>query len=344
MKFVALFLLCISQFSFAESIEALTTQAQNQNVEAQIILGNKLANGDGVAASRVDAIYWLEQAAQSGSQIAAIDLANLYLDNSSNKSQPEKAIYWLTQLAINDNVQAQVALAKFYETTQSTPSNLDLAEIWYQVSAPNSGEGEEGYARILEKQFNAQRAKQVSSIDQLEVAFDDSSIELSPIAQSKNASSGSSDSIIYIAIALGFAFIGLLFWHLKSIRKMAQNSLSSQSDEQKQKKQLEDKIRQYESTIKQQKRQLETLYRQFKKQQAMSSQPVQKAPVSPQNQKLALACALFGYKPDSIPDSKQIKVRYKQLCKIYHPDLKGSEEDMKRLNGALKVILNTVNK
>jgi len=45
LKFVALFLLCISQFSFAESIEALTTQAQNQNVEAQIILGNKLANG-----------------------------------------------------------------------------------------------------------------------------------------------------------------------------------------------------------------------------------------------------------------------------------------------------------
>ncbi|MDN3683394.1 DnaJ domain-containing protein [Vibrio sinaloensis] len=58
---------------------------------------------------------------------------------------------------------------------------------------------------------------------------------------------------------------------------------------------------------------------------------------------MALACALFGYKPGAIPDNKQIKVRYKQLCKIYHPDLNGNEEDMKRLNAALKVILANVN-
>jgi len=37
-------------------------------------------------------------------------------------------------------------------------------------------------------------------------------------------------------------------------------------------------------------------------------------------------------------------VRYKQLCKIYHPDLKGSDEEMKRLNSALKIILTSVNR
>ncbi|MEF1291946.1 DnaJ domain-containing protein, partial [Vibrio sp. M260118] len=59
---------------------------------------------------------------------------------------------------------------------------------------------------------------------------------------------------------------------------------------------------------------------------------------------ITLACALFGFNPSKIPDEKQIKARYKQLCKVYHPDLKGSEEEMKRLNQALKVILAHVNK
>lgn len=60
-------------------------------------------------------------------------------------------------------------------------------------------------------------------------------------------------------------------------------------------------------------------------------------------QQFALACAMFGFHPDQLPDERSIKLRYKQLSKIYHPDMKGSEEEMKRLNSSLKLIIKQVN-
>ncbi|MGT0150176.1 DnaJ domain-containing protein [Vibrio metschnikovii] len=59
---------------------------------------------------------------------------------------------------------------------------------------------------------------------------------------------------------------------------------------------------------------------------------------SPTRPDFSLACALLGFHPHRLPDEKIIKQRYKQLSKIYHPDLQGSEEEMKRLNGAMKII------
>ncbi|MFB9215262.1 J domain-containing protein [Vibrio sinaloensis] len=342
MKFVALLLLLLSPFSLANTIEVLTERAQNQDVDAQITLAQSYLTGTDVTPSRQEAIYWFELAADSGSQIAAGELAQLYLDDSNGQRDTEKAVYWLTKLAVDDNPQAQLTLGQVYESLGSKLDNLDMAEVWYRVASDQLSEAEDAYGRVLEKKFNAQRAKQVSSIDQLEVAFDDSSIELSPIAKSKSSQQQAGNDFIYLSIALSVALAALIAWHLKTTRKLTIQTHRTSDDNKSERKKLNAQIKQQEATIKQQKRQLETLYRQFKKQQNQRSE-TPKAKAAPQDQKLALACALFGYKPGAIPDNKQIKVRYKQLCKIYHPDLNGNEEDMKRLNAALKVILANVN-
>ncbi|MDF5305812.1 DnaJ domain-containing protein, partial [Vibrio parahaemolyticus] len=39
-----------------------------------------------------------------------------------------------------------------------------------------------------------------------------------------------------------------------------------------------------------------------------------------------------------------VKLRYRQLSKLYHPDTRGSEEEMKRLNQAFKIISQNVTK
>ncbi|CSC93275.1 DnaJ domain [Vibrio cholerae] len=57
-----------------------------------------------------------------------------------------------------------------------------------------------------------------------------------------------------------------------------------------------------------------------------------------------MAYALMGFHQNQRPDVKMIKLRYKQLSKIYHPDLHGSEEEMKRLNSAVKIVIDSVNK
>lgn len=94
---------------------------------------------------------------------------------------------------------------------------------------------------------------------------------------------------------------------------------------------MEKELKVQQFSNKQLKRQLEKVFNEYKKLQNQHKQ-----------HKLALACAMFGYLPSGIPDEKAIKIRFRQLSKLYHPDARGSEEEMKRLNGALKVLLQNV--
>ncbi|MEF1301651.1 J domain-containing protein, partial [Vibrio owensii] len=97
--------------------------------------------------------------------------------------------------------------------------------------------------------------------------------------------------------------------------------------------QLETQVKELQFANKQLKRQLEKVFKEFKKIKGQS-----------ENQKLLVACAMFGYTPQTIPDSKAVKLRYRQLSKLYHPDSRGSEEEMKLLNQAFKTISQNVTK
>ena len=65
---------------------------------------------------------------------------------------------------------------------------------------------------------------------------------------------------------------------------------------------------------------------------------LQKNQKQSQENHFALACALLGYRPGKLPDERALKARYKKLCRVYHPDADGSDEDMKRLNAAVKLV------
>ena len=337
MKFIAIVFLLISPFCFSNTIDDLTAKAQSQDPNAQYQLGQRYLDGDGVEPSSNEAIYWLEQSASNGNHEAVFSLTNLYLENTTDKKQTDRAIYWLTTLAVSGSVQMQTQLGKVYERL----NQLDLAKIWYQVAAKNSEDAQRGYERVLEKQFNAQRAKQVSSIDQLGVAFEGTDIELDALPQPELTSEEYDSPFAYVSAALTLLLLLLFAWHRKKVGELTHASQSSISESQQATQSLQKQVKAQTLTIKQQKRQLDTLYRQFKKLQA-SKAPASQGSAS--DNKAAVACALLGFQPSKLPDSKEIKVRYKQLCKIYHPDRQGSEEEMKRLNSALKVALNIVNK
>ena len=119
-----------------------------------------------------------------------------------------------------------------------------------------------------------------------------------------------------------------LLWKKNRSLRAHSKSLEEQIQQQKLKwtKELSSKT----ERLKKQKSQIETLYRHVKNTSTASST---------NDEALTLSCALFGFNPAKIPEQKQIKVRYKQLCKVYHPDLQGSDDEMKRLNQALKIIL-----
>ncbi|NOH79609.1 J domain-containing protein [Vibrio sp. RE86] len=346
MRILFLFFLFSSTIASAQSIEELTQSAQNNNTHAQVELANRYFEGNQIEQSYPEALYWFEQAATSGSESAAVQLGKMYIKGLGTKTDNEHAIFWLSKAAHAGNTQASLLLGQLYESLSEKPDNLEFAELWYQAASQKDPEAEEAYARILEQQFNAQRAKQVATIDQLEVAFNSNEIELSPKARSIEQSQRATHYPLYGALAVLVLSMVIIAWQLKANRALRSSQNSADSDSKRQLVKLERELKRREQTLKQQKRQLETMYKHIKKLQA-APKPTTKSSMPNKSEKekpLTVACAIFGYTPTTIPNEKQIKVRYKQLCKIYHPDLKGSHDEMKRLNQALKIIIKEVNK
>lgn len=346
MRLFTVLLLIVSSLSFAQTIEELTQSAQSNNIHAQLELANRYANGQGVEESATEAFYWYKQAADNGSELAAAPLGRAYYLGIGTSVDLEDAIFWLSKAALAGDTKAPLLLGQLYEQNSGQFNNLDLAELWYTFASKENPEAENDYARVLEKQFNNRRAKQVAAIDQLEVAFDIGDIELSPKAKSLSHNEQSQGATLYALLGLLLLAIAVCVWLLRINRSLKAMTSASDSDAQRQQIKLDREIKRKDETLKQQKRQMEVMYRHIKKLQSQPAQQRTKAPAASPNQDkpITLACALFGFNPSKIPDEKQIKARYKQLCKVYHPDLKGSEEEMKRLNQALKVILAHVNK
>lgn len=155
--------------------------------------------------------------------------------------------------------------------------------------------------------------------------------EEQPVAPQSTVTSDNG-TIMWLAIGgLVIALAGFGGWVTLRKQQRALAALSSQEANQTQ--QLDAKVKELEFTNKQLKRQLEKVFKEFKKTRSQSD-----------NHKVAVACAMFGYTPQTIPDNQAVKLRYRQLSKLYHPDTRGSEEEMKRLNQAFKIISQNVTK
>ncbi|MGI9888663.1 hypothetical protein [Vibrio chagasii] len=288
-----------------------------------------------------DAFYWYSQSAENGNANAQFRLAELYLAGTGGKPDHKLALEWFIKAALQGNKRATVEIAKLYESSSEREllSPLDAAQLWYEAALPDNPDAEDGYNRVLEAQFNQQRAKQISSIEQLDEGIGseiDNSQGLPQQIQSNRVQSNlfssnlsGSDYMIGTALALLIVIVSICSTLVISRKR----EILKSSDLGTQKQVLETQLSEKNRTIKQQKRQLQTMFNELKKQKGQKS-----------SNNLQLACALFGYTPSSIPNQKSIKVRYKQLSKIYHPDAQGCDEEMKRLNSALKTILQSVTK
>lgn len=294
--------------------------------------------GVGVPQNIDDAFYWYSQSAENGNANAQFRLAELYLAGTDGKPDNKLALEWFIKAALQGNKRATVEIAKLYESSpeQTLLSPLDAAQLWYETALPDNPDAEDGYNRVLEAQFNQQRAKQISSIEQLDEGIgseiDNSQGLPQQIQSNHNLSSSNlngSDYMMGIALALLVVIVSIGATLVISRKR----EILKSSDLGTQKQALEAQLSEKNRTIKQQKRQLQTMFNELKKQKGRKS-----------SNNLQLACALFGYTPSSIPNQKSIKVRYKQLSKIYHPDGQGCDEEMKRLNSALKTILQSVTK
>lgn len=316
-------------------LSELIAQANQGDRNAQYQLAIDYQSGQNTPVSQDDAFYWFQQAAESGHPAAMIQLANTYLSGSGSGTEKDidKALLWLTKAFATGNQDAAIQIGQLYESLNRSPAPQTMAEIWYHTVAGSNPKAEQLYTQLLEQKFNQQRARQVSSIEQLESTIDQSATSQEPTATTTSHTQNQTESLMsdYLFIIL---FV-LVIVALLSVYRYVKQARRQQSTQEQEK--LTTQLNEQSGVVKQQKRQLDKLYRELKKLQ--STQATQN-----QDHKLALACAMFGFHPSQLPDERNVKIRYKQLSKIYHPDMKGSEEEMKRLNGALKIIISYVNK
>ncbi len=272
------------------------------------------------AEAKAEVRYWLDQAAKQGYLPAQKQLALDFAEGLTGPASSSRAIYWLTSIALNDPQDHGYSLASFMDKHQKNLSIAELIEAWYQLSSEHNPQAETAYNQLLEQRFNQLRAKQVSEIEEL-----DRKSQVPNNGLSRSTIDAGTPQILPIMAFCIMILIAGLGWIGYGRYKNSQLTRSAREATQTQ--QLNMKVKELELVNKQLKRQLEKVFNEYKK---ITSQS--------ENHQLELACAMFGYTPAALPDSKAIKLRYRQLSKLYHPDSRGSEEEMKRLNKAFQLL------
>ena len=109
--------------------------ADQGNVDAQLALGLRYENGDGVEKSFTEAMKWYQKAADQGNPDAQRNLAFCYANGTGVKTDDRQAVTWFRKAADQGNSDTQFALAWRYEHGQTVPKNLIEASKWYQKAA-----------------------------------------------------------------------------------------------------------------------------------------------------------------------------------------------------------------
>ncbi|MGI2944187.1 J domain-containing protein [Vibrio diabolicus] len=314
-----LFSLCFSGYSLA-------SQAPNDPIEQYEYAQQLLALNKAEASTETR--YWLEQSANQGYLPAQKQLANDFAEGIYGEKNETQALYWLTSIALNDPTDRGFLLANFIQRNQDKVTASQLTEALYQMASQHNPAAEQAYNQLLEQRFNQLRAKQVSQIKSLDKKAEQTQEEKSTTIAKPNVEYSQFLWLIWLAAILIISGLSFLV-----IKKLKQNRKALEAKEESQNQRMAAKVKELEFTNKQLKRQLEKVFKEFKKSKTQA-----------ENHKLSVACAMFGYTPQHIPDLQAIKLRYRQLSKLYHPDTRGSEEEMKRLNHAFKLVSQNVTK
>ncbi len=275
--------------------------------------------------------------AESGVPVAQLKLATVYQEQGKTDS----AHYWLIKSAVAGNRAALERLGRLHESDDNNPlHSLEMAHNWYLVAGElGSSEAEAAYGRVLEKQFNLRRTKQLSSIDMLDKQANENTVTSGNTVLSHTISDShtvetavttstpplSTGVIVFIAVITLIVITTMLLVAITHLQ--AANSNKYGHD----KKELSNTIVKQSKTIKSLQKHLFSMHIHLNKQQK-ALQTIQS------NHTLALAYAVLGFHPKQVADEKQLKLRYKKLCRIYHPDISGSEEEMKQLNMAFETV------
>ena len=116
-------------------LDKLTQLANAGNAKAELVVGLKYLDGDGVPVSEADAAKWLERAAEQGQPVAQYRLGTIYERGRGVPADAAKAIHWYQVAAQAGNRKAMHNLAVAYASGSGTTKNLAEAARWFAKAA-----------------------------------------------------------------------------------------------------------------------------------------------------------------------------------------------------------------
>jgi localization factor PodJL len=129
----------------ARPLDRLTALASAGNAKAELLLGMKLLDGDGVTVNEAEAAKWLERSARQNEPVAAYRLGTLYERGHGVPADAAKAAQWYEAAAKGGNRKAMHNLAVAYADGTGVQKDLVVAAQWF-TRAANLG--------LADSQFN----------------------------------------------------------------------------------------------------------------------------------------------------------------------------------------------
>lgn len=119
----------------AEDFEAFKILAEQGDADAQVYLGNKYLQGEGVPQNYTEALTWFEKAAQNGNLSAQKALADIYREGVLGVPQnPALAFKWMMAAANQQDAEAMYWVGMFHYNGTGTPKN-DAKAFAYTLKA-----------------------------------------------------------------------------------------------------------------------------------------------------------------------------------------------------------------
>jgi len=116
-------------------LDKLTALANAGNAKAELVVGLKYLDGDGVAVNEVDAAKWLTRAANQNQPVAQYRLGTMFERGRGVALDATKAVHWYTLAAQAGNRKAMHNLAVAFASGAGTAKNLAEAARWFSKAA-----------------------------------------------------------------------------------------------------------------------------------------------------------------------------------------------------------------
>ena len=124
-----------TQTASIPALDRLTQLANGGNSKAELIVGLKYLNGDGVPVNEVLGAKWLERSAEGGEPVAQYRLGTLYERGKGVAADPAKATHWYQAAAMQGNRKAMHNLAVAFAEGTGVKKDPSEAARWFSKAA-----------------------------------------------------------------------------------------------------------------------------------------------------------------------------------------------------------------